>query len=85
MQEAAARGAGSGVRVLDLRTTGGGVRTEQAVGKSVAPHLRRGHWRRQHYGPRNSLVRRVRIGPVLVNAGAGELLPQVYRLPRHPH
>lgn len=82
MRAAAARGAGSGVRVLDLRSTGGGVRSETVTGKSVAPHLRRGHWRRQHYGPRNTLVRRVRIGPVLVNAGAGELLPQIYRLPQ---
>jgi hypothetical protein len=78
---AAARGAGSGVRILDVHATGGGVRSETPTGKTVAPHLRRGHWRRKHYGPRNILVRRVRIGPVLVNAGGGELLPQIYRLP----
>lgn len=78
---AAARGAGTGVRILDVKRTGGGLRSETVTGKTVAPHLRRGHWRRQHYGPRNSLVRRVRIGPILVNAGAGDLLPQIYRLP----
>ena len=51
------------------------------TGRHVAPHLRRGHWRRQHYGPRSELVRRMWISPVLVNADRGVLAPMVYRLP----
>jgi hypothetical protein len=32
------------------------------------PHLRRGHIRRQHYGPNNELVKSIFIQPVFVNA-----------------
>lgn len=38
------------------------------TGREVAPHLRRGHIRRQHYGPRNSFVKSIWIDPVIVNA-----------------
>ncbi len=37
-------------------------------GGTRCPHLRRGHNRRQHYGPRNALVRTQWIAPVFVNA-----------------
>lgn len=33
-----------------------------------APHLRRGHIRRQHYGPRNAFIKKVWIEPCFVNA-----------------
>jgi hypothetical protein len=35
---------------------------------TVCPHLRRGHIRRQHYGPKNCMVKQVWIEPVFVNA-----------------
>lgn len=37
-------------------------------GGHMAPHLRRGHVRRQHYGKENSLVKLIWIAPVFVNA-----------------
>lgn len=37
-------------------------------GGTRCPHLRRGHNRRQHYGPRSALVRTQWIAPVFVNA-----------------
>lgn len=37
-------------------------------GKEKVPHLRRGHIRRQHYGPKNSMVKRKFIEAVFVNA-----------------
>lgn len=40
--------------------------------KTVTPHWRRGHWRRQHHGPGKTLVKRIRIAPVIVNAKIGE-------------
>ncbi|QXC46203.1 hypothetical protein [Rhodococcus qingshengii] len=73
------------VRVLNVKATG---RAEsgaaQGTGAQVAPHIRRGHWRRQRYGPKRSLERRVRIAPVLVNAARGDIGPRVYRLPSLP-
>jgi hypothetical protein len=47
----------------------------------VRPHRRRGHWRRQHHGPGNQLIKWIRINPTIVNAAAGPLPPQIYRLP----
>jgi hypothetical protein len=38
------------------------------VGKAKAPHLRRGHIRRQHYGPGGQFLKRVWIEPVFVKA-----------------
>lgn len=59
----------------------GAVRGEP-TGRTTAPHRRRGHWRRQHYGPGRANTRRVRIAPVMVNAGrVGSDRPQIYRLP----
>lgn len=40
-------------------------------GRELRPHLRRGHVRRQHYGPHNELVKMVFIEPVFVNADKG--------------
>lgn len=33
----------------------------------VRTHWRRGHWRQQHHGPANSLLKRVWIRPLMVN------------------
>jgi hypothetical protein len=73
----------SWLRVLDVKRTeghGGG----EPTGRTIAPHVRRGHWRRQHYGAGGVNVKRVRIAPTLVNAGQGPLAPRVYRLPAAP-
>jgi hypothetical protein len=54
----------------------------EPTGRTTAPHRRRGHWRRQHYGPGRTETRRIRIAPVMVNAGRlGADRPQIYRLP----
>lgn len=42
--------------------------TPVETGREMAPHLRRGHIRRQHYGPRNSFIKTIWIEPVFVNA-----------------
>jgi hypothetical protein len=76
-----AAGGPGGVRVLDVATTAGRAQDSEDTGRSIAAHMRRGHWRRQRYGTGLSMVRRVRIAPVLVNAGKGELAPRVYRMP----
>lgn len=41
------------------------------TGSSKRPHLRRGHIRTQHYGPRNELTQKIFIQPVFVNADEG--------------
>lgn len=43
--------------------------------RHVRPHIRAGHSRRQHHGPRNSLLKTVHIPPTVVNYGAGDILP----------
>lgn len=76
------RGGAGAVRVLNVkRTTGESAASNDAQPRTVAPHVRRGHWRRQHHGPQRQLVKRVRIAPVLVNAGRSDIAPRVYRLP----
>ncbi len=40
----------------------------KATGIAKAPHLRRGHIRNQHYGPKGGYVKRIWIEPVFVNA-----------------
>jgi len=37
-------------------------------GKTKCPHLRRGHIRSQHYGPKNAYIKKIWIQPVFVNA-----------------
>jgi hypothetical protein len=41
--------------------------TGESVGGTVRPHLRRGHWRSQPFGPNSSLRKRIRIDCVWVN------------------
>jgi hypothetical protein len=75
------RGVAPAIRVLDVRRTEGDDGGATATSRHVAPHLRRGHWRRQRYGAGRQEIRRVRIAPVLVNAARGPLAQRVYRLP----
>lgn len=44
---------------------------EHTPGAARCPHLRRGHIRNQHYGPKNSYIKQKWIEPVFVNADAG--------------
>lgn len=51
------------------------------TGAKRCPHLRRGHIRRQHYGPGNELVKKIWIAPVFVNADEGFVAQrQAYRV-----
>jgi hypothetical protein len=72
---------GADVHVLNVGRTVGHAHAAEPTGKTVAPHVRRGHWRRQRYGERNTQVRRIRIAPLLVNAHLGDMAERVYRLP----
>ena len=72
---------GADVHVLNVARTVGHARSAEPTGKTVAPHVRRGHWRRQRYGEGNAQVRRIRIAPLLVNAHLGDMAERVYRLP----
>jgi hypothetical protein len=77
----AQRGGAGSVRVLNVKRTISPDSASAGSGRTVAPHARRGHWRRQHHGPGGSLIKRIRVPPVLVNAGRAEMTPRVYRLP----
>lgn len=46
--------------------------------REVAPHARRGHWRRQRFGVVRRQVKRIRIAPVVVNAAKGPAGHRVY-------
>lgn len=53
-----------------------------ASGKSLATHFRRGHFRRQPYGPESALRKTIFVAPVVVNAGAGgEPKGRIYSVP----
>ena len=41
--------------------------SEGHSGVVVSPHFRRGHWRRQHYGEKRSLIKNAWIAPTIVN------------------
>lgn len=41
------------------------------IGSAKRPHMRRGHIRTQHYGPKNELTQKIFIQPVFVNADEG--------------
>lgn len=66
------------IEIPDRRQDAVGIDPE---GRGIAPHWRRGHWRRVHHGVGKALTRRVRIAPTIVNAAKGD--PQrreAYRL-----
>ena len=77
---------GDNVHVLNITRTERTTRiaTSSDPARTLAPHVRRGHWRRHRHGPGLSLVKRIRVAPVLVNAtrtAPTALAPRVYRLP----
>jgi hypothetical protein len=72
---------GADVHVLKVGRTVAHAPSAEATGKTGAPHVRRGHWRRQRNGERNAHVRRSRIAPLLVNAHLGDMAERVHRLP----
>lgn len=80
------RAGAGGVHVLNIRsriTDSDGPSDEP--GRSTAPHVRRGHWRRQRFGPGRTEVKRVRIAPVLVNASKGPVgSARIYTIPSEP-
>lgn len=43
-----------------------------ASGRTLAVHFRRGHFRRQPYGPERALRKTIFVAPVVVNAGSGD-------------
>lgn len=74
-------GTADDVYVLAVRSTKAQQQRAEPTGRRMRAHVRRGHWRRQHHGPRGELVKRVRIAPTVVNAQRSELGTRVYRLP----
>lgn len=83
-----AKRSGAGIRVIDVGSTHRGSKTPRRPSDGdrdaapVTPHFRRGHWRRQRFGPGLEESKRIRIAPVLVNAHRGGIAHRVYRL--HP-
>lgn len=82
-----AKRSGAGIRVIDVGSTYRGstrsrrtAETHEETETHVTPHIRRGHWRTQRFGPGLEQHKRIRIAPVLVNAHRGDLTPRVYRL-----
>lgn len=51
------------------------IREAAASGKTLAAHFRRGHFRRQAYGPENALRKTIFVAPVVVNAKVGGEVP----------
>lgn len=50
------------------------------TGRTVVTHFRRGHFRNQAYGPKQSLRKVIFIPPVVVNQGQGEALGRIYEI-----
>lgn len=74
---------GADVHVLDIGTTASRTSGEGKHGGQgqVAPHLRRGHWRRQHIGAHRATTKWTWVRPTSVHGGPASI-NQIYRLPR---
>lgn len=81
LQHAAAAGK---VHVLNVTRTSSAASRGNPTGRTVAAHIRRGHWRRQHVGVGRSQIRMVRVSPAIVGAGNRPLTTAIYRLPSKP-
>lgn len=55
-----------------------GQRDAASTGRTVAPHLRDWHFKRQPYGPNRSLRKVIFVNRVVVNAGKGEVRGRIY-------
>lgn len=78
LQRAAATG---GVHVLSAaRAPTASTRTGPPT-RTVAAHIRRGHWRRQPVGVGRTQIRMVRVSPAIIGAGNLARSAPVYRLP----
>lgn len=56
-----------------------GIEEAFATGRVLATHIRRGHYRRQPYGPENALRKRIFVAPVVINANrSGESPGRIY-------
>lgn len=56
-----------------------GIGEAVATGRLLATHIRRGHFRRQPYGPENALRKTIFVAPVVVNANrSGDSPGRIY-------
>lgn len=70
------------VHVLDIETTAPRRNHPEPAGdRHVAPHLRRGHWRRQRVGAGRATTEWTWVRPTSINGGPASI-NQIYRLPR---
>lgn len=56
-------------RTFERSTASGYIQEAAETGRLVATHFRRGHFRRQAYGPERTLRKTIFVAPVLVNPG----------------
>lgn len=49
-------------------------------GKTLSPHFRRGHFRRQAYGPARASRKTIFVAPTLVNPGHGDMPGRIYEV-----
>jgi hypothetical protein len=78
LQRAAANG---GVHVLSAARTPAASSRKGPPTRTVAAHIRRGHWRRQPVGVGRAQIRMVRVSPAVIGAGNWPKSAPVYRLP----
>lgn len=66
-------------RVFAASDTSRQVHDALGAGRSLATHFRRGHFKRQPYGPERALRKTIFVAPVVVNAGKGsEQVGRIY-------
>ena len=78
LHQAAAQGK---VHVLNAARTPTATPRTAPSNRTVAAHIRRGHWRRQPVGVGRTQIRMVRVSPAIVGAGNLPRSAPVYRLP----
>ena len=58
-------------RRFEASAVAGQMQAVVASGKALSSHFRRGHFRRQPYGPERALRKTIFVAPVMVNSGIG--------------
>jgi hypothetical protein len=76
--------AGGRVHVLSAARTSSAVARARPTGRTVAAHIRRGHWRRQPVGAGRAEIRMLRVSPAIIGAANLPKSAPVYRLPTNP-